>query len=86
MNQNYIKIPSKEFRGETIGPKYISKSSIFQIIENGKSKDSDDFSITIYYSINNRVQANNTGLRSSVIYEVFHEKDARAIMSQLDLD
>ena len=86
MNQNYIKIPTHEFQGETIGAHYINKNSIFQIVENGKSRDSDDYYIRVYFSINNRVQANNTSLNSSVISESFKGNDARAIMSQLDLN
>ena len=86
MNKNYIKITAHDVTGRTIGLNYINKSSIFQIITNGPSKDSDKFSIKIYYSINNRVQANNTALNSSVIHETFRGDNARAIMSQLDLD
>ena len=86
MNKNYIKITTHDVFGRTTGLNYINKSSIFQIITNGPSKDSDKFSIKIYYSINNRVQANNTALNSSVIHETFTGNNARAIMSQLDLD
>ena len=71
MNKNYIKITEHGVRGNTTGLNYINKSSIFQIITNGASRDSDNFSIKIYYSINNRVQANNTALNSSVIHEIF---------------
>jgi len=88
MNQTYIKIPADEIPGQTIGAigaHYINKNSIFQIIENGKSRDSDDYYIRVYFNINSRVQANNTSVNASVTSEGFQGNRARAIMSQLDL-
>jgi hypothetical protein len=85
MNQNYIKIPAYEFQGETIGAQYINKNSIFQIVENGKARESDDYDIYVYYSINKRIQTNHDSLNASVICEYFQGNHARAIMSQLDL-
>lgn len=85
MNQNYIKIPKNDFQGETIGAHYINKNNILKIVESGKSRESDDYDIRVYFSINNRVQANNNSLIASVISEYFKGNDARAIMSQLDL-